>query len=64
MAIPDRPGKLWTVADLAGYLGVPVSTVYKWRATGEGPRGFRVGRYVRYREADVQAWLAARRDPE
>ncbi|MBL7495145.1 helix-turn-helix domain-containing protein [Frankia sp. CNm7] len=64
MAVADRPSKLWTVTDLAGYLGVPVGTIYKWRATGEGPRGFRVGRYVRYREADVQAWLAARRDPE
>jgi len=54
--------RLWTVADLARYLGVPVGTVYKWRSTGEGPTGFRIGRYVRYKEQDVAAWLATRRD--
>ncbi|WP_235609163.1 helix-turn-helix domain-containing protein, partial [Frankia casuarinae] len=28
---------LWTVHDLARYLGVPVNTIYKWRTTGDGP---------------------------
>jgi len=64
MAVSDASGRLWTVAELARFLGVPVGTIYKWRSTGEGPPGFRVGRYVRFREVDVQAWLATRRDPE
>ena len=51
--------RLWTVQDLAEYLGVPVNTVYKWRTTGDGPRGLRVGRHVRYRREDVLAWVAA-----
>jgi excisionase family DNA binding protein len=49
--------RLWTVQDLAEFLSVPVATVYRWRSTGEGPHGFRIGRYVRYRDRDVQAWL-------
>jgi excisionase family DNA binding protein len=54
--------RLWTIKDLADFLRFPVDTIYKWRAAGEGPRGFRVGRYVRFREADVLAWLDSRRD--
>ncbi|MEV0573003.1 helix-turn-helix domain-containing protein [Micrococcus luteus] len=42
--------------DLAARVGVPVATVYNWRTTGYGPRGFRVGKYLRYRLADVEAW--------
>ena len=29
--------KLWTVQDVADYLGVPVKTLYQWRCTGYGP---------------------------
>jgi excisionase family DNA binding protein len=46
-----------TTDQLAGMLQVPVATVYAWRHKGEGPPGIRVGRHVRYREADVEAWL-------
>ena len=47
---------------LAEYLGVPLATVYRWRARKTGPRGLRVGRHVRYRWADVQAWLDRQSD--
>lgn len=49
---------LWTVHDLARNLVVPVNTIYKWRTAGYGPRALKIGKYVRYREADVRAWLA------
>jgi len=54
--------RLWSVQDLSDFLGVPVMTIYHWRRTGYGPRGTRVGRYVRYRPEDVQAWLEAQRE--
>ncbi len=54
---------LLTVEDLARMLGVPVPTIYGWRYHGEGPRGFKVGRHVRYRLADVNKWLDQRADP-
>ena len=50
-------GPLWGVQDVATYLGVPVMTIYHWRRTGYGPKGTRVGRYVRYRPDDVRAWF-------
>jgi predicted DNA-binding transcriptional regulator AlpA len=51
--------------DVAVLLGVPISTLANWRCAGHGPPYLRVGKYVRYRLADVEAWIASRvRDPE
>lgn len=53
--------QLLTIRQLAELLQVPVSTIYRWRHVGEGPRGIRVsGRHVRYRRADVEAFLRQR----
>jgi len=49
--------RLLTVEDLAEYLNVPIATIYAWRYRGKGPRGFRVGRHLRFREGDVEEWL-------
>jgi excisionase family DNA binding protein len=49
-----------SVQELADYLGVPRSTVYQWNYAGTGPRFLRVGKYSRYRRADVDAWLEER----
>lgn len=51
------PEKLLSVQDLARYLDVPVRTLYQWRTQGTGPRGYRIGRHVRYRRDDVETWL-------
>jgi excisionase family DNA binding protein len=48
--------------EVASYLRVPLRTVYRWRTRGEGPRGYRVGRHVRYRIGDVDRWLEHHRD--
>ncbi len=52
--------RLLTVEDLAEYLGVPVATLYAWRYHRQGPPGFRVGRHVRYRWADIEEWISDR----
>jgi hypothetical protein len=41
--------RLMTITDLSEMLGVPVDTRYGWRHRGDGPRGYRIGRHVRYR---------------
>ena len=56
----DGLDRLVSIGELAGYLGVPVATLYAWRYRGEGPPGFRVGRHVRYRSSDIQMWIASR----
>lgn len=47
-----------TTSELAAHLGVPVQTIHDLRHSGRGPRGFRVGRELRYRLSEVQDWLA------
>lgn len=49
---------LYTDRDLAERLQVSLETVRYWRKKGTGPRAIKVGRAVRYRESDVQVWLA------
>lgn len=45
--------------ELAAEFGVPVTTVYQWNSKRTGPRAARIGRHVRYRRADVEAWTEA-----
>jgi excisionase family DNA binding protein len=54
------PRQLMTIEELADQLQVPVNTIYGWRSRGEGPPGFKVGRYVRYEPEDVDKWLDSR----
>jgi len=55
--------RLWTVEDVAEYLGIPVKTLYRWRTTGYGPAARRVGKYLRYKPEEVVAWFDALTDP-
>lgn len=54
---PALPERLLTIAEVADFLGVPVGTLYQWRHKRTGPKGIRVGRHVRYRPLEVEAWL-------
>ena len=49
--------RLMTTSEVAEYLTVPVTTLYRWRQTGEGPRALRIGKHLRYPMADLHAWL-------
>ncbi|WP_420076977.1 helix-turn-helix transcriptional regulator [Streptomyces sp. JL3001] len=56
--LPDR---YLTPEDLVTMFSLPsVETVYQWRRKRIGPAGFRVGRYLRFNPAAVQAWEAER----
>ena len=54
----DTPTKLLSPLELAGILGVPVTTIYGWRGRGYGPPAIRVGKHLRWRPEEVEAWLA------
>lgn len=43
----------------ADYLGVAVRTLENWRCRRYGPRYVKIGGSVRYRQSDLDAWLAA-----
>jgi excisionase family DNA binding protein len=58
----DLTDRLLGPEEVAAFLGVPLRTIYRWRSRREGPRGYRVGRHVRYRLVDVERWLEDRGD--
>jgi excisionase family DNA binding protein len=51
------PEGLISLQEVARRLQIPESTLYAWRYKGTGPRGYRLGRHVRYRWGDVLEWL-------
>jgi hypothetical protein len=57
-----------TAEELSERLGggrIGTATLKSWRTTGHGPSYLRVGKYVLYRVADVEAWEESRlRHPE
>jgi len=53
----EQLDELLSPQDLASYLDVPVSTLYDWRWRGEGPKGFRAGKHIRYRLSDIEEWI-------
>jgi hypothetical protein len=50
---------LLTVEEVAGVLRCSVSSLNKWRVAGCGPPFVHVGHRVRYRAADLNAYIAA-----
>ena len=45
------------VADVALFLDLPLSTMDKLRAEGQGPRCFKLGRRLYVRRVDLHEWL-------
>lgn len=46
--------------EAATYLNVQPATLEQWRWNGRGPRFVKIGRSVRYRIADLEAFLDSR----
>ncbi|WP_310717840.1 helix-turn-helix transcriptional regulator [Streptomyces lydicus] len=57
------PSRYLTPEDLVEMFELPsIETVYQWRRKRTGPRGFRVGRHLRFDPADVRAWVDSQRE--
>ena len=54
----DTLDSVLSLSELAARLGVSVQTIYDLRSQGRGPRGFRIGREIRFRVSEIDAWLA------
>jgi hypothetical protein len=60
---PTQSGAMFE-HDAANYLGVSAAALRAWRARGDGPAYYKLSKSVRYRLADLDAWLERRRVPE
>ena len=47
--------------ETAARCGVSVRTLLKWRDEKKGPPWFKIGKAVRYREDELDAWIEAQR---
>ena len=59
---PSALDPLLTLDDVVAYLGIPKNTLYRWRVDGEGPRAMKIGKHLRYRRTELEAWLEANTD--
>ena len=48
---------LWEPVETAAFLKKSLGALAQWRYLGQGPRFVKLGRSVRYRVSDVEAWL-------
>lgn len=58
----DETDRLLTIAEVADWLAVPEATVRDWRVDGKGPPALKLNATVRFRRADVEAWLETCRE--
>jgi predicted site-specific integrase-resolvase len=43
--------------------GVEVATLAAWRRRGYGPSWYRIGKKIKYSEADIRTWMSAQAQP-
>jgi predicted DNA-binding transcriptional regulator AlpA len=55
----DKPTRLLNDNEVAEELGISVSTLRKWRYSGQGPRFVKLGASVRYKPEDITRFLAS-----
>lgn len=52
----QQSGKMLSINDLANRWDVSKNTIYKWRSLNLGPRGIKLGKHLRFRLSDVEAF--------
>lgn len=67
-AAPERESIFLSMAELAAWLGIYPSTIYRWLKSGDFPEPFQLcpkgdledATTTRYRKSDIDAWIASR----
>jgi predicted DNA-binding transcriptional regulator AlpA len=54
-----KPNEMLNERQVADYLNMSVASVRKWRLFRKGPKFVKLGRAIRYRRIDVEAWLSS-----
>jgi predicted DNA-binding transcriptional regulator AlpA len=57
----NTPQRLINEHEVASSCSISVLTLRKWRSQKRGPQFVKIGVLVRYRPADVDAWIAGQR---
>jgi excisionase family DNA binding protein len=54
--------RLLSPQEVANFLGIPLGSLYQWRTKGTAPRAVKVGRHIRFRQEDLDAWVERQAD--
>jgi excisionase family DNA binding protein len=57
MGNTDWGNDLKTPREVAEKLNIQTRTLQDWRSNARGPKFVRVGRHIRYRKSDIEAWI-------
>jgi predicted DNA-binding transcriptional regulator AlpA len=55
-SLPERP-EILNEMEVAEFVNMSVATMRRWRLLRTGPKYLKIGSAVRYRRADLEAWL-------
>jgi predicted DNA-binding transcriptional regulator AlpA len=55
----NTPQRLLNEHEVSTSCSISVLTLRKWRSQKRGPQFVKIGALVRYRPADIDAWIAA-----
>lgn len=55
------PDEYLSPQELSELLGIPLGTIYQWNYRDSGPPRIKVGRHIRYRRSEVEAWADSNR---
>jgi excisionase family DNA binding protein len=53
----EKQSNFLTTSEVANLTGLKSGTLEVWRVYGKGPQFVKFGRAVRYRKADILAWI-------
>jgi excisionase family DNA binding protein len=56
-AVEESTARLLTLEELSDYTQTSPNTLYQLLCRGAGPRSMKIGRNLRFRYEDVEAWL-------
>ena len=54
-----KPNEMLNERQVAEYLNMSLASLRKWRLFRRGPKFVKLGRAIRYRRTDVEAWLSS-----
>lgn len=55
--VAPKQAEVLNEKQVANYLTVSIGTVRRWRLLRTGPRFLKIGSAVRYKRADLEAWI-------
>lgn len=54
---PTQQDRLLSTKQVQGYIQASRVSIWRWEKEGKFPKHIKLGRSIRWRESDIQAWI-------